>query len=138
MAATTDMAPNRSSSSTPRRAAANGTGTRRAAARATSARARAASREDELASQVQQLQDDLKTIASTLAGLAEDKVTEAQNVAKVETKKLAKAGQHAVEDVQDEFSALEKQIKDKIREKPLTAMAGAIALGFVLAVVSRS
>jgi ElaB/YqjD/DUF883 family membrane-anchored ribosome-binding protein len=134
MAATTDMAPNRSST-TPARRASNGP--RRAAARTAAARARAASNDDDLAAQVQQLQDDLKSIASTLAGMAGEKVGEAQSMAKREVKNLAKTGQQAVEDVQDEFGALEKQIKDKIREKPLTAMAGAIALGFILAVITR-
>ncbi len=130
MASTTDMAPNRAAASkapATRRAAANGP--RRGAARQ--------SREDELSAQVHQLQNDLKSIASTLANLAEDKVHDAQKVAKREVKNLAHSGQSALEDVQDEFGQLEKQIKDTIREKPLTAVAGAIALGFVLAVVSR-
>lgn len=126
MASTPDMAPNRSTAKAPAHRAANGP--RRAAAR---------HREDELSDQVHQLQADLKSIAATLAGLAEDKVTDAQKVAKREVKDLARSGQNAVEDVQDEFGQLEKQIKDTIREKPLTAVAGAIALGFVLAVVSR-
>ena len=127
MASTTDMAPNRTAAKTPARRAANGP--RRAAARH--------SREDDLSAQVHQLQNDLKSIASTLASLAEDKVNDAQKMAKREVKNLARNGQNAVEDVQDEFGQLEKQIKDTIREKPLTAVAGAIALGFVLAVVSR-
>ena len=133
MAATTDMAPNRA---TPARRTANGP--RRSASRSSAAsRASAAAREDDLSAQVQQLQNDLKTIASTLAGMAEDKVGEARSVAKREARHLANAGQQAVEDAQDEFGQLEKQIKDTIREKPLTAVAGAIALGFILAVVSR-
>jgi ElaB/YqjD/DUF883 family membrane-anchored ribosome-binding protein len=126
MASTTDMAPNRTAAKTPARRAANGP--RRAAAR---------SREDDLSEQVHQLQTDLKSIAATLAGLAEDKVGDAQRLAKREVKNLKLNGQNAVEDMQDEFGQLEKQIKDTIREKPLTAVAGAIALGFVLAVVSR-
>ena len=129
MASTPDMAPNRAAAKTPARRAANGP--RRAAAR------QSQSREDELSAQVQQLQTDLKSIAATLASLAEDKVNDAQKLAKREVKNLARTGQSAVEDVQDEFGQLEKQIKDTIREKPLTAVAGAIALGFVLAVVSR-
>jgi hypothetical protein len=64
-------------------------------------------------------------------------VHDAQAMAKREAKNLARTGQHVVDDVQDEFGQLEKQIKDTIREKPLTAVAGAIALGFILAVVSR-
>lgn len=127
MASTTDMAPNRTAAKAPARRAANGP--RRAAARQ--------SREDELSAQVHQLQTDLKSIAATLANLAEDKMSDAQRLAKREVKNLAKNSQHAVDDIQDEFGQLEKQIKDTIREKPLTAVAGAIALGFVLAVVSR-
>jgi ElaB/YqjD/DUF883 family membrane-anchored ribosome-binding protein len=126
------MAPNRTTA-TPARRASNGA--RRAAARANAARN--SSREDDLAAQVTQLQSDLKAIAATLASLAEDKVNGAQAMAKREAKNLARTGQHAVEDIQDEFGQLERQIKDTIREKPLTAVAGAIALGFVLAVVTR-
>jgi ElaB/YqjD/DUF883 family membrane-anchored ribosome-binding protein len=131
------MAPNRTSASTsPTRRAANGT--RRAPARSAAAGSRrAAVNDDDLSAQVEQLQSDLKSIAATLASLAENKVNEAQSVAKREARHLANAGQRAVEDAQDEFGQLEKQIKDTIREKPLTAVAGAIALGFVLAVVSR-
>lgn len=135
MATTTDMAPNRSASPSPRRAAA--TGARRASAAARAAAASASSREDELGEQISQLQADMKAIAQTLAALAEDKVNEAQSVAKREVKNVAKAGQNAIEDAQDEFNQLERQIKDTIREKPLTAVAGAIALGYILAVVSR-
>lgn len=131
MAATPDMAPNRSASANPRVP----NGSRRNAARSAAASAR--SREDDLSEQIAQLQADMKAIASTLAGLAEDKVSEAQSVAKREAKNLARSGQQAVEDVQDEFGQLERQIKDTIREKPLTAVAGAIALGYILAVVSR-
>lgn len=129
MATTTDMAPGRSATAPARRAA---NGVKRAAS--TAARR---SREDDLSDQVSQLQDDLKAIAATLAGLAESKVHDAQKMAQREVKNLAHSGQNALDDVQDEFGQLEKQIKDTIREKPLTAVAGAIALGFVLAVVSR-
>jgi len=120
MAATPDMAPDRT-----------------AASGSPSTRARTRSREEDLGEQIAQLQSDMKAIASTLAGLAEDKVGEAQSLAKREAKNLANAGQHAVEDVQDEFSQLERQLKDTIRDKPLTAVAGAIALGYILAVISR-
>ena len=136
MASTPDMAPNRS-------AAANGTGRasastparRAAASRSSSSRSRRA--EPDLEAQVQQLQDDIKGIAASLASLAEQKVGEAQSVAKRELRNLKAQGEQAVEDAQDEFGALEKQLKDTIREKPLTAVAGAVALGFILAVVSR-
>lgn len=93
--------------------------------------------EDDLKAQVAQLQADLKGIAASLAALAEDKVAVAKHEVKHDVAELAKAGQKKIDEVQDEFSDLEKQLKDTIREKPLTAVAGAIALGFILAVVSR-
>lgn len=126
MATTTDVAPNRSTPA-PRRAAAS---SRRAPASRSN-------REPDLEAQIEKLQADLKGIAGTLASLAESKVEDAQGMAKRELKNLKTQGQNAVEDVQDEFGQLERQLKDTIREKPLTAVAGAIALGFILAVVSR-
>lgn len=128
MATTPDMAPGRG----------NGAPARTAARRTAAARASAARRsEPDLEAQVQQLQNDIKAIAATLATMAEEKVGEAQSLAKRELRNLKAQGQSAVEEAQDEFGQLEKQIKDTIREKPLTAVAGAIALGFILAVVSR-
>ena len=117
----------------------NRTSAAETAARRTEAGAKASAdlHSEELSEQIAQLQKDLKSIASTVSSLAESKVAEAQAVAKKEIGNIAKAGQHTVEDVQDEFSHLEKQLKDTIRQKPLTAVAGAIALGFLLAVVSR-
>jgi ElaB/YqjD/DUF883 family membrane-anchored ribosome-binding protein len=105
--------------------------------RAAAASASASTRGRDLEEQIEQLQQDLKGIAATLAGLAGDKVTEARGVAEKEARHLARTGQHAVDEVQDELGQLERRLKDTIREKPLTAVAGALALGFLLAVVSR-
>ena len=121
MATTTEMAPNRPA----RRSVANGT--RRARAR----------RDEGLEEQVARLQNDLKTIAATIAGLADDKATEATGAAKHQVRNLVRSGQQAVDAVQDEFGEMEKQIKDTIRSKPLTAVAGAIAIGFCLALLTR-
>lgn len=125
MATTENMAPTRS----------NATGTR-AASTGTPRRTRK-TREDALEAQVARLQADLKSIAGTLAGMADTKVHEAKDVASGQVQNLVKQGQQAVDSIQDEFGHMEKQIKDTIREKPLTAVAGAIAIGFVLALITR-
>jgi len=103
----------------------------------TGAKSMSDSHSEELSEQIAQLQKDLKSIAATVTSLAEEKVAEAQSLAKKEVSNLAKAGASKVEEVQDEFGAMEKQLKDTIRQKPLTAVAGALALGFLLAVISR-
>lgn len=133
MATTEDMAPTRSeasTTSTPRRAPT------RSRARATAAKRRPRA-EPDLEDQIEQLQDDVRAIARSLTRMGEDKVKEAQRYAKGEYKNLVHQGQSVIGDVGDEFEAVEKQVKDTIRARPLTAMASAIGIGFLLAVLTR-
>lgn len=121
MATTPDLAPNRT----------------KPTARSRAARADATVREEKLEDQVSQLQADLKAIAATLSKLSSDKVTEATDTAKSELRHIQRQGQHVIDDVQDQASVMERQLKDTIREKPLTAVATAIGIGYVLALLSR-
>ena len=93
--------------------------------------------EDDLAEKIGRLQQDMKDIAQSVARLADTKVGEARSAAKHEVKSVVRSGQHAVDEIQDEFGHMEKQLKDMIREKPLTAVIGAVAIGFLLAVATR-
>ena len=130
MADTEDMAPARTNGST-RRAASGGSSTTR------TRRTRAAAAPDNLEAQVAQLQADIKSITQTLQRMGENKVGEVQGMAKRRAADLRGKGEEMLESAQDEFNAFEKQIKDTIREKPLTAVAGALAMGFILAVITR-
>jgi ElaB/YqjD/DUF883 family membrane-anchored ribosome-binding protein len=126
MADTAEMAPTRAAARP--RAAANGAPRARRSTRAKS---------DDLEAQVTQLQNDLKSITQTLTKMGENKVGEVRGAAKSRAADIRDKGEEMIESAQDEFNALEKQVKDVIREKPLTAVAGAIALGFMLAVITR-
>jgi ElaB/YqjD/DUF883 family membrane-anchored ribosome-binding protein len=131
MADTADTAPSRSNSTTrPRRAAAANGSARRS-------RARTAHEEETLEAQVAQQQSDLKSITTTLSRMGQSAGNEHKSTAKSRADELTARGQSALDSAQDEFGAFEKQIKDTIRDKPLTAVAGAVALGFVLAVITR-
>lgn len=121
MATTSDMAPSRSKSG---------------ASRAANA-AKAEAREQELEAQVAQLQADLKAISETLAKLTNDKVGEARSLATTEVKHLQAKGQRMLEEAQDQVGEAEKQLKDTIREKPLTAVAAAAGIGFIFALLTR-
>jgi ElaB/YqjD/DUF883 family membrane-anchored ribosome-binding protein len=125
MAETEAMAPSRA---TPRRAAANGATRPRRATRA---------KPDDLEAQIAELQAELKAITNTLGRMGETTVGEVRSTAKARAAEIRGRGEEMIESAQDEFNALEKQVKDTIREKPLTAVAGAIALGFILAVITR-
>lgn len=136
MADTEDVAPTRAAStsttSRPRRAsAANG------ASRSTRASRSVAAEAETLEGQVAQLQNELKSITSTLSRMGHTAGSELKSTATARAEDLAARGQSALDYAQDEFGAFEKQIKDTIREKPLTAVAGAVALGFIIAVLTR-
>ena len=126
MADTEDMAPEAPASTRP-----TGNG-----ARAARSRTRSRAREDRLEDQLARLQEDLKAITGTIAAMADERVGKARGVARSEVRNLVRTGQHAVEEIQDEFGQVEKQLKDTIRKRPLTAVAGAIAAGFVLALLT--
>lgn len=126
MATTPDLAPTRKPSQA-----------RASASRASATRTSSKPREAQLEDQVAQLQDDIKSIAATLARLSNEKVSEVRDVARSEARHLQRQGQHVIDDVQDQASAMEQQLKDTIREKPLTAVASAVGIGFILALLSR-
>ena len=133
MATTEDMAPSREDTSGAATPAA-----RRGPAR--KSRASAASRrraEPELEEQIEQLQSDVRAIAKSLTRMGQSKLTDAQRAAKGEYRNLLEQGQSVLGDVGDEFEAVEKQIKDTIRARPLTAVASAIGIGFLLAILTR-
>ncbi len=91
----------------------------------------------ELEDQVARLQDDLKSITATLARLGNQKVSEARASAQDQYKGIVKSGQHVVDDLGSQAEALEDQLKETIREKPLTAVAAAIGIGFVIALLTQ-
>jgi len=121
MATTSDLAPSR--------------GRKTTGSNSNSTRSR--NREEKLEDQVNRLQEDIKSIAATLARMGNDKVTEAKDTAEGEYRHLLRQGKQVVSDARSQAGALEGQLVDTIREKPLTAMAGAIGIGFLLALLSR-
>lgn len=142
MADTDDATPTRANGSGGSQSTATAPRARRSAAASSRGRSARASRTveteaDTLEDQVTQLQADLKSIASTLSRMGQTGATELKATASARADDLAARGQSALDYAHDEFGAFEKQIKDTIREKPLTAVAGAVALGFLLAVITR-
>lgn len=80
--------------------------------------------------QIGRLQDDIRAIAASVARLSSDKVSEVRDNAEGQVR-------HVVSDMTDQAGALEQSLKDTIREKPLTSVATAVGIGFVLALMSR-
>lgn len=133
MATTSDMAPTPRKSGNASKSLAAAAGSAEASVRGAAADAR----ERELEDQVAQLQSDLKSITETLGKLTGDKVGEARAIAKTELRNIQAKGEELLSEAQDHASEMEKQLKDTIREKPLTAVATAAGIGFVLALLTR-
>ena len=93
--------------------------------------------QEKLEEQVARLQDDIKAIAASLARLSDEKVGEARSTARAQYKSLVRSGQNVVDDLGEQVGAVENQMADAIRERPLTAVAGAIGVGFLIALLSR-
>lgn len=130
MSTTPDMAPARRKSSASETSSASG-------ASAAMGASLDKSREDELEAQVAQLRSDLQAIGETLKKLTTEKASEAKDLAQTELSHLKRKGEHLVADAQNQAEEYEQQLKDTIREKPLTAVATALGIGFVLALVTR-
>jgi ElaB/YqjD/DUF883 family membrane-anchored ribosome-binding protein len=94
-------------------------------------------RDQNLEEQIGRLQEDIKSIAATLARMGGEKVSGARNTAEGEYRHLLRQGREVVGEVSSQAGALERQLVETVREKPLTAIAGAIGIGFILALLSR-
>jgi ElaB/YqjD/DUF883 family membrane-anchored ribosome-binding protein len=127
MSTTPDMAPGRSTSgsSTARKGAAN-----RAEADAETEMDEA---QADLQKQIDQLRTDIKSLGQSLQRVGNAGLGEAQGRARG----LVEAGQHMMDEARDEFGAVEKQLKDTIREKPITAVLSAVGIGYLLALLTR-
>lgn len=134
MASTPDMAPNRSTTGGARRTAAARAGEN---AELEGGATGEGSAEADLQVQIDQLRTDIKMIGTTLSRLGNEKASEVQGRAKQEYKNLVEAGQHMVSEVSDEFGNVEKQLKDTIREKPITAVLSAMGIGYLIALLTR-
>jgi ElaB/YqjD/DUF883 family membrane-anchored ribosome-binding protein len=124
MATTSDMAPGRGEGTT---------NARKSSTRSSRNRAR----EESLEQQIGKLQEDLKAIAGTITKLAERRVDEVRGRAEHEVQNLMRSGEHTVEEFQGELESIQKQMKATIRHKPLTAVVGAVAVGYILALLTR-
>lgn len=107
------------------------------ARRTTNGSRRQAHTEDDLETQIAELQADIKSITKTLQRMGQTTVSGVKSEAMSRAHELADRGQSMLDSAQGEFNSLERQLKDTIREKPLTAVAAAIGMGFLIAIMTR-
>lgn len=100
-------------------------------------RAVASPNEDRLEAQVARLQDDIKAISTSLARLTDEKLRDARSTARTQYRSAVASGQNVVDELAEQVNSYEGQLVEAIRERPLTAVAGAMGIGFLIALLSR-
>ena len=91
----------------------------------------------DLGDQLAKLEGHVKTIADAVAKLSEHKVGEARANARGQYRSLIKSGQHVMADVGGQVNTYEGQLVEAIRQRPFAVVAGAVGIGFLIALLSR-
>lgn len=90
---------------------------------------------EDLASQIDDLKEDLSTITVTLTELTKAKRDEAIRTAKLQTKKLKNAAEEQVDDLSNYAGELQGYMEDKVREQPAMSLGVAAGLGFLAGMI---
>lgn len=91
----------------------------------------------DLEEQVKVLREDIHRLASTLGALGSRKYDDTKSKAMDSYEQAVAEGERALKEIQARAKNLESDLADKVREKPLQAMAIAAGVGFLFALFSR-
>lgn len=108
------------------------------APRAASARAtKNGSNPQDLEAEIARLREDVARLTDQLARTGEHSYSTARRAATAGAEELRVRGQAAAEAIRSNASDVEQQVVDAVREKPITALAIAAAIGCLLGLMSR-
>ncbi|MCB5203686.1 DUF883 domain-containing protein [Neorhizobium sp. T786] len=106
-------------------------------ARVRRATATAAAATSDIELQIQQLRDDIATLARSVATVGSEKADDYRTRVRKATNDAADASLQMVEAAREQAISLEKDLERKIRTNPLQAVAIAAGVGFVIALLAR-
>ena len=92
---------------------------------------------EDLQAQVEQLKEDIAAIAATLANLGNQTVRDAKRSAKETYQSAYLQGGDVVDELRGKAQDLEAQLTATVRERPITSLATALGIGYLLALLSR-
>lgn len=87
--------------------------------------------------QLQQLREDISSLAKTVAAVGNVKATEVKGKAKRAAADATDASYQIVEAAKDQAISLERDLERQIRANPIQSVAIAAGVGFVFALLSR-
>ncbi|MGH6860373.1 MAG: DUF883 family protein [Phyllobacterium sp.] len=91
----------------------------------------------DLQAQVAALKEDIASIASTLAKIGKNSTKDARSSAASSFESAKLRGEEALDDLRAQAHDLEEQLAQTVRENPLTTIAVAAGVGFLLALIAR-
>lgn len=87
---------------------------------------------NDLNAEIAALREDIASITATLGDVVKNRAEEARDEAVRLGKKMEKKGEEALESVQDSFEAAESDLKEAIRERPISSVLIAAGIGYIL------
>lgn len=90
-----------------------------------------------LQAQIEQLKEDIASIAATLGNIGTATVQNATQTARKTYASAYAQGEDALDELKNKAQDAEAQLTEAVRERPLTALATALGIGYVLAKLSR-
>ncbi len=91
----------------------------------------------DLQAQVAALKDDIANITATLAKIGKNSAKDAKRSAASSFESAKLRGEETFEDLRSQARELEDQLAEAVRENPLTTIAVAAGVGFLLALIAR-
>jgi ElaB/YqjD/DUF883 family membrane-anchored ribosome-binding protein len=91
----------------------------------------------DLQAQVAALKEDIANIAATLAKIGKNSAKDATRSAASSYEAAKVRGEETFEDLRSQARELEDQLVETVRENPLTTLAVAAGVGFLLALIAR-
>jgi ElaB/YqjD/DUF883 family membrane-anchored ribosome-binding protein len=91
----------------------------------------------DLQAQVAALKEDIAKIAATLAKIGKNSARGATRSAASSYETAKARGGETFEDIRSQARELEDQLAETVRERPLTTLAVAAGVGFLLAMIAR-
>ncbi len=91
----------------------------------------------DLETDIQQLRDDIAKLAKQMTATGEHSYSAARRAATEGADQLRLQGEAALETIRANAKDIEQQVLTTVREKPVTALAVAAGIGFLLALMTR-
>lgn len=91
----------------------------------------------DIAADIARLREDIARLANEVSGLGRQSVNTAKRAAAEGAEQLRAQGEAKMAELRANARDIEDQLADTVREKPITSLAIAAGVGFILALLTR-